>query len=41
MKGERFPEELRIQAVNKMTEKQLSVVDVDARLGVLFHGLSP
>jgi len=39
MSTQRYPEEFKIQAVNQVTEKQLSVSEVDARLGVSVHSL--
>ena len=37
MSNPRYPEEFKIQAVNQVTEKKLSVADVTARLGVSTH----
>jgi len=34
MRNPRYPEEFKIQAVNQVTEKQLPVLEVAARLGV-------
>lgn len=39
MSNPRDPEELKIQAVNQVTEKNLPVADVAARLGVSRHSL--
>lgn len=39
MSNPRYPEEFKIQAVNQVTEKKLSVADVAARLGVSTHSL--
>ncbi|WP_426128958.1 IS3 family transposase [Pseudomonas sp. DWP1b1] len=39
MSNPRYPEELKIQAVNQVTEKKLPVADVAARLGVSTHSL--
>ena len=39
MSNQRYPEEFKIQAVNQVTEKQLPVSEVAARLGVSVHGL--
>lgn len=39
MSTQRFITEFKIQAVNRMTEKQLSVAEVATRLGVSVHGL--
>lgn len=40
MSNQRYPEEFKIQAVNQVTEKQLPVSEVAARLGVSVHSLS-
>ncbi len=39
MSNQRYPEEFKIQAVNQVTEKQLPVSEVAARLGVSVHSL--
>ena len=39
MSNPRYPEEFKIQAVNQVTEKELPVADVAARLGVSTHSL--
>ena len=39
MSNPRYPEELKIQAVNQVTEKKLLVAKVAARLGVSTHSL--
>ncbi len=39
MSNPRYTEEFKIQAVNQVTEKQLPVADVAARLGVSTHSL--
>ena len=39
MSNPRYPEEFKIQVVNQVTEKKLSVADVEARLGVSTHSL--
>ncbi|WP_101209412.1 IS3 family transposase [Pseudomonas sp. 43NM1] len=39
MSNQRYPEEFKIQAVNKVTEKKLPVSEVAARLGVSVHSL--
>ncbi|KAB0486009.1 IS3 family transposase [Pseudomonas psychrophila] len=39
MSNHRYPEEFKIQAVNQVTEKQLPVSEVAARLGVSVHSL--
>ena len=39
MSNPRYPEELKIQAVNQVIEKKLPVADVAARLGVSTHSL--
>lgn len=39
MSNPRYPEELKIQAVNQVTEMKLPVADVAARLGVSTHSL--
>lgn len=39
MSNQRYPEEFKIQAVNQVTEKQLPVAEVAARLGVSVHSL--
>ena len=39
MSNPRYAEEFKIQAVNQVTEKQLPVADVAARLGVSTHSL--
>lgn len=39
MSNQRYPEEFKIQAVKQVTEKQLSVSEVAARLGVSVHSL--
>ena len=39
MRNQRYPEEFKIQAVNQVTEKQLPVSEVAARLGVSVHSL--
>lgn len=40
MSNQRYPEEFKIQAVNQVTEKQLPVSEVAARLGVSLHSIS-
>ena len=39
MSNQRYPEEFKIQAVKQVTEKQLPVSEVAARLGVSVHSL--
>ena len=39
MSNPRYPEEFKIQAVKQVTEKQLPVSEVAARLGVSVHSL--
>ena len=39
MSNPRYPEEFKIQLVNRVTEKKLPVADVMARLGVSTHSL--
>lgn len=39
MSNQRYPEEFKIQAVKQVTEKQLPVSEVAARLGVSVQGL--
>ena len=39
MSNPRYPEELKIHAVNQVTDKKLPVADVAARLGVSTHSL--
>lgn len=39
MSNQRYPEGFKIQAVSQATEKQLSVSEVAARLGVSVHSL--
>lgn len=41
MSNQRYPEEFKIQAVNQVTEKQLPVSEVAARLGVSVHSPYP
>jgi transposase len=38
-KQQRYPEEFRIEAVKQVTERNHSVADVAARLGVSTHSL--
>ena len=40
MSNPRYPEEFKIQAVNQVTEKKLTVAEVAARLGVSTHSLT-
>jgi transposase len=39
MSNQRYPEEFKNQAVNQVTEKQLPISEVAARLGVSVHSL--
>lgn len=39
MSNQRYPEEFKIQAVKQVTEKQLPVSELAARLGVSVHSL--
>jgi transposase len=39
MSNPRYPEELKIHAVNQVTDKKLPVADLVARLGVSTHSL--
>ncbi len=39
MSNQRYPEEIKIQAVNQVTEKQFRVSEIAARLGVSVHSL--
>ena len=40
MSNPHYPEEFKIQAVNQVTEKKLTVAEVAARLGVSTHSLT-